>query len=189
MAAGLQPPYMKTLEQFSRLIRVNPKVADDPEDDHRVLTLFRNRAELKKAYGEPAGGGLSPAGPHQAAGGRDGARPGNARLTGVATGAHGDRLPRVGVLSAAGHVAAGPGKSSSSSPRNWAPSRRSANGAPCSLNSIARSSRGVRPPRAHCVPHRLSSTMHSSSWLSLRRGAGSSRASGITSNAATWIIA
>jgi hypothetical protein len=43
---------MKTLEQFSRLIRVNPKVADDHEDDHRVLTLFRNRAELKKAYGE-----------------------------------------------------------------------------------------------------------------------------------------
>ncbi len=43
---------MKTLEQFSRLIRVNPKGVDDPEDDHRVLTLFRNRAELKKAYGE-----------------------------------------------------------------------------------------------------------------------------------------
>ncbi len=43
---------MKTLEQFSRLIRVNPKGLDDPEDDHRVLTLFRNRAELKKAYGE-----------------------------------------------------------------------------------------------------------------------------------------
>lgn len=43
---------MKTLEQFSRLIRVVPKGVDDPEDDHRVLTLFRNRAELKKAYGE-----------------------------------------------------------------------------------------------------------------------------------------
>jgi hypothetical protein len=43
---------MKTLEQFSRLIRVAPKGVDDPEDDHRVLTLFRNRAELKKAYGE-----------------------------------------------------------------------------------------------------------------------------------------
>jgi hypothetical protein len=43
---------MKTLEQFSRLIRVTPKGTDDPEDDHRVLTLFRNRAELKKAYGE-----------------------------------------------------------------------------------------------------------------------------------------
>ncbi len=43
---------MKTLEQFSRLIRVTPKATDDPEDDHRVLTLFRNRAELKKAYGE-----------------------------------------------------------------------------------------------------------------------------------------
>ena len=43
---------MKPLEQFSRLIRVNPRVGDDPEDDHRVLTLFRNRAELKKAYGE-----------------------------------------------------------------------------------------------------------------------------------------
>jgi len=43
---------MKAIEQFSRLIRVSPKGADDPEDDHRVLTLFRNRAELKKAYGE-----------------------------------------------------------------------------------------------------------------------------------------
>ncbi len=43
---------MKAIEQFSRLIRVNPKGVDDPEDDHRVLTLFRNRAELKKAYGE-----------------------------------------------------------------------------------------------------------------------------------------
>src|ERR1700761_3670852 len=43
---------MKAIEQFSRLIRVNPKGAEDPEDDHRVLTLFRNRAELKKAYGE-----------------------------------------------------------------------------------------------------------------------------------------
>jgi len=52
VAADLQPPYMKTLEQFSRLIRANPKAAEDPEDDDRVLTLFRNRAELKKAYGE-----------------------------------------------------------------------------------------------------------------------------------------
>ena len=43
---------MKALEQFSRLIRVNPKGIDEPGDDHRVLTLFRNRAELKKAYGE-----------------------------------------------------------------------------------------------------------------------------------------
>ena len=43
---------MKAIEQFSRLIRVAPKGVDDPEDDHRVLTLFRNRAELKKAYGE-----------------------------------------------------------------------------------------------------------------------------------------
>jgi hypothetical protein len=52
VAADFQLPYMKTIEQFSRLIRVNPKGTDDPEDDHRVLTLFRNRAELKKAYGE-----------------------------------------------------------------------------------------------------------------------------------------
>ncbi|HEX3835406.1 MAG TPA: hypothetical protein VHW25_00440 [Steroidobacteraceae bacterium] len=43
---------MKAIAQFSRLIRVYPKGVDDPEDDHRVLTLFRNRAELKKAYGE-----------------------------------------------------------------------------------------------------------------------------------------
>ena len=52
MAADCQQPYMKAIEQFSRLIRVNTKGTDDPEDDHRVLTLFRNRAELKKAYGE-----------------------------------------------------------------------------------------------------------------------------------------
>lgn len=52
MAADHQLPYMKAIEQISRLIRVNPKGTDDPEDDHRVLTLFRNRAELKKAYGE-----------------------------------------------------------------------------------------------------------------------------------------
>jgi len=43
---------MKAIEQITRLIRVNPKGTEDPEDDHRVLTLFRNRAELKKAYGE-----------------------------------------------------------------------------------------------------------------------------------------
>jgi hypothetical protein len=43
---------MKAIEQFSRLIRVSPKGTEDPADDHRVLTLFRNRAELKKAYGE-----------------------------------------------------------------------------------------------------------------------------------------
>ncbi len=52
MAADSQQPYMKAIEQFSRLIRVTPKGSDGPEDDHRVLTLFRNRAELKKAYGE-----------------------------------------------------------------------------------------------------------------------------------------
>ena len=52
VAADRQLPYMKALEQFSRLIRVSPKGVGEPEDDHRVLTLFRNRAELKKAYGE-----------------------------------------------------------------------------------------------------------------------------------------
>src|SRR5580692_4300141 len=43
---------MKALEQFGRLIRVTPKGGEAPDEDHRVLTLFRNRAELKKAYGE-----------------------------------------------------------------------------------------------------------------------------------------
>jgi hypothetical protein len=52
VAADLSQPYMKALEQFSRLIGATPKAGDDPEDDHRVLTLFKNRAELKKAYGE-----------------------------------------------------------------------------------------------------------------------------------------
>src|SRR5580692_101131 len=43
---------MKALEQFGRLIRVTPKGGEAPDEDHRVLTLFHNRAELKKAYGQ-----------------------------------------------------------------------------------------------------------------------------------------
>ena len=43
---------MKAIDQITRLIRVSPGRTGEPEDDHRVLTLFRNRAELKKAYGE-----------------------------------------------------------------------------------------------------------------------------------------
>ncbi|HTY49053.1 MAG TPA: hypothetical protein VMB48_05115 [Steroidobacteraceae bacterium] len=42
---------MKALSQFTRLIGV-PRPAEQPEDDHRVLYLFKNRAELKKAYAE-----------------------------------------------------------------------------------------------------------------------------------------
>jgi hypothetical protein len=49
---AFQPTDMKALEQFGRLIRVTPKGGDTPDEDHRVLTLFHNRAELKKAYGQ-----------------------------------------------------------------------------------------------------------------------------------------
>ena len=43
---------MSAFEPINRLIRAVPGTADTPDEDHRVLTLFRNRAELKKAYGE-----------------------------------------------------------------------------------------------------------------------------------------
>ena len=43
---------MKALRQLGFLkISLRPETAA-PEEDHRVLALFRNRAELKKAYGE-----------------------------------------------------------------------------------------------------------------------------------------
>ena len=42
---------MKALRQLGFLkLSLRPEVS--PDDDHRVLALFRNRAELKKAYGE-----------------------------------------------------------------------------------------------------------------------------------------
>ena len=43
---------MKALSQFTRLIGVVPKPPEEVEDDHRVLSLFKNRAELKKAHAE-----------------------------------------------------------------------------------------------------------------------------------------
>ena len=43
---------MKALRQLGFLkLSLRPETAA-PEEDHRVLELFRNRAELKKAYGE-----------------------------------------------------------------------------------------------------------------------------------------
>ena len=42
---------MKVLSQLG-FLKVNLKSDPPPEEDHRVLLLFRNRAELKKAYGE-----------------------------------------------------------------------------------------------------------------------------------------
>ena len=42
---------MKALRQLGFLkLSLRPDV--QPEEDHRVLALFRNRAELKKAYGD-----------------------------------------------------------------------------------------------------------------------------------------
>jgi hypothetical protein len=41
---------MKALRQLG-LLKVNLRVEAKPDEDHRVLELFRNRAELKKAYG------------------------------------------------------------------------------------------------------------------------------------------
>jgi hypothetical protein len=42
---------MMALRQFG-FLKVNFRREDPAEEDHRVLALFRNRAELKKAYGE-----------------------------------------------------------------------------------------------------------------------------------------
>jgi len=42
---------MKALRQLG-FLKVNFRREDPAEEDHRVLALFRNRAELKKAYGE-----------------------------------------------------------------------------------------------------------------------------------------
>ncbi len=44
---------MKSLTQLGDLIRVRPRpLTSPPEHEERVLALFRNRAELKKAYSE-----------------------------------------------------------------------------------------------------------------------------------------
>jgi hypothetical protein len=43
---------MKSLIQIANFVRVRPRSADALEDDGRVVALFRNRAELKKAYSE-----------------------------------------------------------------------------------------------------------------------------------------
>jgi len=42
---------MKALRQLG-FLKLNLRPEETPEEDHRVLELFRNRAELKKAYGE-----------------------------------------------------------------------------------------------------------------------------------------
>ncbi|HJS89891.1 MAG TPA: hypothetical protein VJ738_08020, partial [Steroidobacteraceae bacterium] len=42
---------MKALRQLGYL-KLNFRREENAEEDHRVLALFRNRAELKKAYGE-----------------------------------------------------------------------------------------------------------------------------------------
>jgi hypothetical protein len=42
---------MKALQQLG-FLKLSLRPDSPPEQDHRVLALFRNRAELKKAYGE-----------------------------------------------------------------------------------------------------------------------------------------
>jgi|SRR5579863_874009 len=42
---------MKALRQLG-FLKLNLRPEETPDEDHRVLELFRNRAELKKAYGE-----------------------------------------------------------------------------------------------------------------------------------------
>ena len=42
---------MKSLRQLG-FLKLNLRPDGSPDDDHRVLALFRNRAELKKAYGD-----------------------------------------------------------------------------------------------------------------------------------------
>src|SRR3982075_4708039 len=41
---------MKALRQFG-FLKLSLRPEGSPDEDHRVLALFRNRAELKKAYG------------------------------------------------------------------------------------------------------------------------------------------
>jgi hypothetical protein len=41
---------MKALRQLG-FLKLNLRPDGQPDEDHRVLALFRNRAELKKAYG------------------------------------------------------------------------------------------------------------------------------------------
>src|SRR5215831_15812088 len=43
---------MRSLTQLASFVRVRPRSAEALEDDGRVVALFRNRAELKKAYTE-----------------------------------------------------------------------------------------------------------------------------------------
>ena len=42
---------MKALRQLG-FLKLSLRADGAPEEDHRVLALFRNRAELKKAYGD-----------------------------------------------------------------------------------------------------------------------------------------
>ena len=42
---------MKALRQLG-FLKLGHSADKPPDEDHRVLELFRNRAELKKAYGE-----------------------------------------------------------------------------------------------------------------------------------------
>ena len=42
---------MKALRQLG-FLKLNLRADVPAEEDHRVLALFRNRAELKKAYGD-----------------------------------------------------------------------------------------------------------------------------------------
>jgi hypothetical protein len=43
---------MRSLTQIANLVKVRARPAVEPPDEERVLALFRNRAELKKAYSE-----------------------------------------------------------------------------------------------------------------------------------------
>jgi len=43
---------MRSLTQLASFVRVRPRQPEPAEDDGRVVALFRNRAELKKAYSE-----------------------------------------------------------------------------------------------------------------------------------------
>src|SRR6516165_9008104 len=50
--AGGHVPDMRSLTQLTSLVRGRPAPAPGALEDERVLALFRNRAELKKAYTE-----------------------------------------------------------------------------------------------------------------------------------------
>ncbi len=77
---------MRAIRQLG-FLRLGLRASEAPaEEDRRILALFRNRAELKKAYGELQDQIYRLKGPDQAAGRRHATRTGDAERPGGAPG-------------------------------------------------------------------------------------------------------